>query len=626
MCGILGSYVLNPIHDNHKRMQAGLRLLHHRGPDDQGLEIEEVSGGTLSLGHTRLSIIDLSTGGHQPMHTLDGRYTIVFNGEIYNYRELRKELREHGHTFRTETDTEVLLAAWVQWGLDCLAKLIGMFVFVVFDRQSRTIRCVRDAFGIKPFFYYLDEKGFWSASELPALLTILPVIPAINLQRAYDYLVWGSYDNHAATFYEGIKHLMPGHWLTLHLDESLITTSARWWWPSIEERDELSFSQAAEKLRAMFLQNIRLHLRSDVPLGAALSGGIDSSAVVCAMRYLEPEMPIHTFTFVAPGAVFDEERWADAINAHVGAVPHKVVVASKEFTDDIDDVIRTQGEPFGSTSIYAQYRVYRLARENGITVTLDGQGADELLAGYNGYPESYLHSLLEKNDYWGMYEFMATWAKWPGRSVTQASRMCIALFLPVVLKRFARTLLSHDTWPTWINADFFHRRNVVMATQDTKNTALAAGRRLVESLRSALTGGGLKSLLRHGDRNSMRWSVESRVPFLTTDLAEFLLSLPESYLLSPQGETKHIFRTAMRDIVPDAVLDRKDKIGFEIPEREWLIGQENRIQSWLDAAEDIPFLHAKKCKAEVAAIIDGHISFNRRAWRLINFCRWMQLQ
>lgn len=625
MCGLLGAFTQHPTPGLDKRLQAALHALHHRGPDDHGLVTFSVAGGHLALGHTRLSIIDLSPGGHQPMCSPDGRYTIVFNGEIYNYRELRQELKGLGHTIHTDSDTEVLVAAWAQWGVGGLRRLTGMFACAVYDRHDHTLTLIRDAFGIKPLFYHHDAQGFRFASEIPALLRLLPRKPDLNAQRAYDYLVFGSYDDGADTFYEGIYHLPPGHWLKFDLTASRIEVPQRWWWPSIVERTDLSFEDAAAQLRELFLDNIRLHLRSDVPLGAALSGGVDSSAVVCAMRHLEPEMPIHTFTFVAPGSAVDEERWADVVNQHVGAIAHKTVVDPQELGHDLDDMIQAQGEPFGGTSIYAQYRVFRLARDKGITVTLDGQGADELLAGYSGYPQGYLRSLLERGGYLDVPPFLWHWSAWPGRGVKQSLLTLGAVLTPPQARKLAHRVLGRDPAPAWLGRDWLYDNQVTIAVPEPLPCSQEGhGRRLVEQLRAALTGNGLVQLLRHGDRNSMRWSIESRVPFLTTTMAEFLLTMPESYLLSPRGETKRLFRAAMRGIVPDEILDRRDKIGFQTPEQDWLRGQGPRIQEWLSKSDDLPFLDGKRCKREVTQMIAGQSPFTSQTWRLINFCRWVQ--
>ena len=625
MCGIIGAYWREPHSDRGDRLQKGISMLSHRGPNDSGSELFPCAQGGVALGHTRLSIIDLSPGGHQPMHSVDGKHIIVFNGEIYNYKELRTELKALGAVFRTASDTEVLLAAWIAWGRECLPKLKGMFAFTVWNTETETMTCVRDAFGIKPLFYHMNEGFFAFASEIPALLTLLPQPPSINLQRAYDYLFDCSYDNVSSTFLAGVSHLLPGHILTCSTSDLSSLQTERWWRPEIKERTDLSFDEAAAQLRTMFLENVRLHLRSDVPLGAALSGGLDSSAVVCVMRHLEPEMPIHTFSFIAEDPEVNEERWADMVNSHVGAIPHKILVTSDELAEDLDDMILVQGEPFGTTSIYAQYRVFKLARESGITVTLDGQGADELLAGYFGYPDKRMLTLLDQGRIPSMLSFLNKWGTWPGRSRKHALANLISGFIPNALWSTALRTIGRNPEPEWLDVDYLRDNSVEMKRSRAEWEHDAKGRRLVAWMRKALAGHGLAALLRHGDRNAMRWSIESRVPFLTTDMAEFLLSLPEEYLLSQEGETKHIFRAAMRGIVPEEILDRKDKIGFATPEQKWLRTLGNKTLEWMDAADELPFLKAEESKAEVKAIIGGEKPFSSQAWRLINLCRWAQI-
>lgn len=375
MCGIAGGW-WKDANTPQATLPQALTDLKHRGPNDQGFELFPFGSTVLALGHTRLSIIDLSSAGHQPMHSQDGRWSIVFNGEIYNYRELREELRGLGHRFVSDSDTEVLLTAWAQWQEACLPRLTGMFAFVVLDHQRATIACARDAFGIKPFFYSASTDGFRFASEVRALIKLLPGKPELNWQTAYDYLVHSEYDRTPNSFFKGVQHLPPAHWLTVDLRTGSCSPPMQWWTPDVTERPGWTFKDAVEQVREQFLTNIRLHLRSDVPIGAALSGGVDSSAVVSAMRHVEPDLPINTFSFIAAGSDVSEEHWVDRINEHTHAHAHKLQVSPADLVRDLDDMIHAQGEPFGNTRIYAQYRVFQLARENGITVMLEGQGAD----------------------------------------------------------------------------------------------------------------------------------------------------------------------------------------------------------------------------------------------------------
>lgn len=624
MCGFVGVYLKDPAPGYRERCESALHAIHHRGPSDRGLEEFPLCGGQLVFGHARLSIIDLSAAGHQPMHSADGRYVIVFNGEIYNYKELREELKVFGFQFTSDSDTEVLLAAWATWGRDCLTRLVGMFAFVVLDREAATLTCVRDVFGIKPFFYAQECGNFFFASEAPALLALRPVKAQLNWQRAYDYLVHGDYDSGPETFFEGVLNLPPGHMLVVDLAARTLGTSERWWSPRIAERTDLSFEDAAQRVREAFLQSIRLHLRSDVPLGAALSGGVDSSAVVCAMRHVAPDLPIHTFSYIAPDSDVNEERWADLVNRHVGAISHKVVVMPQELARDLDDMIRVQGEPFGSTSIYAQYRVYRLAKEHGITVTLDGQGADEMLAGYNGYPGPRLRSLLETGHWIQARRFLAAWSRWPGRSRADGLKLAVAEMTDGIVYQALRRLSGRQAVPTWIRSDALVQRRVSLRHPRQRPELDVRGRRVMAELAHSLTRRGLSSLLRHGDRNSMRFSIESRVPFLTLDQAELLLALPEHYLISQGGETKSVFRAAMRGIVPDEILDRRDKIGFQTPEQQWLTSMAGTVREWLQTDINVPFLNQPAISREFEDIMAGRRAFSWQVWRWINFIRWHQ--
>lgn len=625
MCGIVGGFWRRPDAGANGRLKAALTALRHRGPDDEGLELYDTADGTLALGHTRLAIIDLSSAAHQPMASRDLRYSLIFNGEIYNYRELRRELIGLGHVFASDSDTEVLLAAWSEWHAACLTRLEGMFAFVMYDRSRGRLTCARDAFGIKPFFYDWSADRFLFASEQPALLTLRGEARRVNWQRSYDYLVHGDYDSREETFVEGVKHLLPGHVLEVGISSDHSVTANVWWRPGFRETMSLPFEDAAEAVREKFLHNVRIHLRSDVPIGAALSGGIDSSAVVCAMRHIEPSMPINTFSYIADGSHLSEERWVDLVSGHVGAHSYKVSATGEDLVRDLDRMIQIQGEPFGSTSIYAQYRVFQLARERGVTVTLEGQGADELLAGYSGYPGYRLLSLLEKRRLCAAASFAHYWSRWPGRSCGFAYMDLGRVVLPDSLYRPARRLLGRDFAPTWLNVGHLLDAGIRLTEPRQRLDRGAAGRRVVERLASALQTRGLPGLLRHGDRNAMRFSIESRVPFLTLSFAEFLLALPENYLVSDRGQTKHVFRAAMRGIVPDEILDRKDKVGFETPEKDWLLGMASKLREWLNACDGIPFINKAELVKAFDEAVSGQLAFTWQVWRWVNYVRWYSL-
>ena len=596
--------------------------MRHRGPDDTG-DVAIVNGrATTVLGHNRLSIIDLSPQGHQPMQSPDGRFTLVFNGEIYNYKELRAELAGLGASFHSDSDTEVLLHAWATWEESCLPRLDGMFAFAVHDRKKNTLTCARDPFGVKPFLYSWENGEFLFASEQRALIQLRGSAPQADWQKGYDYLVHGDYDSDDRTFFAGVRSLPPGCSIKVLIDSSRLEAPGRWWTPATRQSSRLPFAEAADALRHEFLQNVRLQMRSDVPIGVALSGGIDSSALACAMRHIEPDAPINTFSFVARGTAVSEERWVDAVNAHVRARVHKVTAGGDDLARDLDDMILAQGEPFGSTSIYAQYRVFKLARDAGVIVTLDGQGADELLGGYIGYPGQRLLSLLEQARLLQAAAFARNWSNWPNRNLPWALMFLGEAMLPAALSRHARKAVGKDAAPRWIKKGMLRDAGVRFRPPPITMPRRQRGRRVVERLAYALQDRGLPALLRHADRNSMNFSVESRVPFLSTRMAELTYSLPEHYLVSSNGETKSVFRAAMRGLVPDAILDRRDKVGFSTPEREWLTEISDQLRNWLRPAANIPFIDERSMQQEFDAVMSGRRPFTWQVWRWVNYVRW----
>lgn len=623
MCGIIGSYYISSDPKKDIRLKKSLDSLRHRGPDNVGLEHFELSNGFLYLGHLRLSIIDLSEAGHQPMFSKDERHIIVFNGEIYNYLELKKELKNLGYKFSTDTDTEVLLNAWIEWGEVSLKKLVGMFAFVVFDKEQKKLFCARDAFGIKPFFYSLENGEFNFASEINALVKLFPEIPRLDTQTSFNYLIHSIYDNQEFSFFNGIKQLLPGHFLLFNLDEKLgsqLVEIKKWWWPNVIVRKDLTFDQAAIKLRELFLKSVELHLRSDVPLGAALSGGIDSSAVVCSIRYLYPQLPIHTFTYSAQGSSVNEETWADIVNDYVGAIPHKILVSSEELIDDIDPLIIAQGEPFSTLSIYAQNRVFKEAKKNGITVILDGQGADEMLGGYSGYPSQVLAEYFKKADVKGFFTFLNNHSMRFRISRMGVIKSFVGFLLPERIKSSLRLFNSRNS--ILINKKISLKR---WESPKVRNEKGSYGRELAKELRADLTSGRINRLLRYEDRNSMCYSIESRVPFLTIEIAEFLLSMPTEFLVSETGETKKLFRAAMRGIVPDEILDRKDKIGFETPERSLLFAAWPSLKKSLDFSVLPDFINKNVVIDFIENSLKSDKDYDDMAWRLILFCKWTSL-
>jgi len=635
MCGIAG-FVTNSQPIDPALVCRVFRRLIHRGPDDSGYLF--FSTGDTKLGrnlpcldpitgvallHRRLAILDLGPGGWQPMSTFDKRYYIVFNGEIYNYLELRRELEELGHVFHSSSDTEVLLASYAEWGKKALLRFVGMFAFAILDTKERTLLLARDFFGIKPLYYTLTAGQLVFASEIKALLELPWIKRQVNPRRLYDYLRYGHTDHGSETLFAEILQLAPAHLLEISIDAPNQARQECYWKLDSSSPTELSFEEATEKVRELFLENVRLHLRSDVPLGTALSGGIDSSSIVAVIRALHPrDAELHTFSYIASDPKINEESWIDLVARSAGAIPHKVRPAAEEILADLDALIVTQDEPFGSMSICAQYCVFRLARESGIKVMLDGQGADEILGGYRYYMPARLASLVRQKRWDQALRFLRESSKWPGVTTLGMVLRTSDYLLPKAWQSLARRLVGKDLVPFYLNGAWFGERNV----EPVPAHSLSDKQVLKELLLQTLTETSLPHLLRYEDRNSMAFSIESRVPFLSPKLAQFMLSLPEEYLVAADGTPKAIFRKAMRGIVPDPILDRRDKIGFATPEKDWL----KTLRPWTervltsDSANRIPALNLKNVRQEWDTVVRGRKSFDSRLWRWVNLIKWTE--
>ncbi len=634
MCGIGGIVRFNSKKIDSQILTSISNSLKHRGPDDQGFlgwsrtapvklsrNPADVEDFPICLFHRRLSVLDLSPAGWQPMSTPDGRYYIVFNGEIYNYLELQTQLQSLGKQFYSHSDTEVLLAAYAQWGILAFSKLVVMFACAILDTWEHTLLLARDYFGIKPLYYTYSHHKLAFASEIKTLLCLPEIKRRVNPQRLYDYLNSGLTDYGSETLFADIKQLPPAHFLKISLDKPQQPQIKRYWQVNLTQHSDITLPEATEHLRHLFLESVNLHLRSDVPVGAALSGGIDSSAIVMAMRYLQgSQLQLHTFSYIAAESTFNEEKWVDIVTDATTAISHKTQPSPEELTRDLNQLIDLQDEPFGSTSIYAQYRVFQMAQTAGIKVMLDGQGADELLGGYRPYLAARLASLLRQGKWQNASQFLQSIANQPGVNHPKMLLRAVGLLLPPSWQASIRQLVKKDVNPSWLNTDWFNQNSFLPHFHKYGTETLR------EELAQALEEISLPMLLRYEDRNSMANSIESRVPFLTPNLVNFVFSLPEEFIIANDGTSKAIFREAMRGIVPDAILGRKDKIGFATPEQRWLQDLRPWFESVLnsDIACEIPALNMPIVKEEFQSVLAGRSAFDFRIWRWVNCIRWVE--
>ena len=626
MCGLAAVVCATSDFPEPERLRTVAEALRHRGPDDSGSENFQDKGISVGLIHTRLSIIDLTQSGHQPFQSADGNWRLIFNGEIYNYLELKQELSSIGVHFETQSDTEVLLWAWRVWGTSSLKKLRGMFSFVVVDLVKKSLVAVRDPFGIKPLYLGQVGSGWGFASEIRALRILTGQGGDMNHQVAYEYLTSGIYDRGSDTFFSGASSLPPGHMAVVDFSGAVANLKVDAWFerPSTIQIN-ISWEEAQESLRQKLEQSVRLHLRADVGLGVALSGGLDSSVLTALIRKIEPDAEIKTFSFVAPGSQSDESYWSNAVSNHLGTNQHLVAPTGHEVSKDIDDVVFAQGEPFGSLSIYAQYAIYRTASESGLKVIIDGQGGDEAFAGYFGYPEARVRSLLEAGNLTGAILLLKNWSGYPKHKVSNAIASLLGTYLEGKPRMSALARSTRSKVDPWLKTKVLSDYEIASG-QTTLENLLTQGplkhRYLSERLSSALFSGEMLNLLRHGDRNSMRWSVESRVPYLDLELVALAQSLPEQYLLSQAGETKSILRHAMREFLPAEVLFRRDKVGFEAPDIQWLRQMSDHASALTEGLENIPWIDKVVVDRSLQGVLDGKKTYSNVLWRLVNLAKW----
>lgn len=574
MCGIAG--ILAPAGASVRAVQAMMDLQSYRGPDGEGLWISP--DGRCALGHRRLAIIDVSERGSQPMLDPEAGLAITYNGEIYNYVEVRERLRGLGQVFTTDSDTEVLLRAYRQWGRDCLAELNGMFAFAIWDGRKQQLFCARDRFGEKPFVYAMANGAFAFASEVKALTLLRGVSAEIDEGVLAAYADDGStaIDGSERTLLRDVRQLLPGHTLEVSLSGGAVgSLRPRSYW-SIDVAARADYgaddgARAARELLELLTDSVRLRLRSDVPVGSCLSGGLDSSSVVCLMRRLEPGADLRTFTGRFPGHPLDEGPYAHQVVQACATRAFEVEPTPERFAREAERVFWHADFPLGGMSQFAQWCVFHLASRNGVTVLLDGQGSDEQLGGYgNQISAAFLRQLAVRREWRPWLSERAAAARsnpalfsWPRLFLTQPA---LAPVRNLLRRHGGRSQISRQQLfdPAWLGSARAQRPEPSEPERTDDRHALS---RILWTLSFRTM---LSSLLRFGDRLSMAHSREVRLPFCDHRLAEFTFGLsPE--LLVGNGEVKRVLRMAIRGLVPDAIVTR-EKQGFVPPQDRWLVG------------------------------------------------------
>ena len=655
MCGIAGAY--DPQGGVELgRLQRMSALLRHRGPEDEGLALLDARSGRVvilggpdtpaavfaadlpytpgrgrgaaagaSLGapahvglvHRRLSFLDLSPAGHGPMCDASGELWITYNGEVYNYVELREELKAAGERFHTGTDTEVILAAYRRWGRDCVKRFNGMFAFALWDTRRRELYCARDRFGVKPFYYQWSGGGLVFASDPRTLVRSQDRAPIVSPDAVLDFIALDWVDHEPTTFFAGVRQLPAAHYLVV--GESGLAFVE---WGRLDPSSRAAGTPAdwAHEFAERFTDAVRLRLRADVEVGACLSGGLDSSAVVTtATTHLG--QPMHAFTCAYDeGPAYDERPYVRAVVEATGMRSHVIVPDGGDFWTCFDALTDLQGEPTAGSGLYSQWKVMELAHRSGIKALLDGQGGDETLAGYGRYLPTRLRDLLGAGRTGEFLELFAPVADRLGASTALA--LTFEPWLPAALigglrRRFGQA--KDRVLSPMVRAAARARARQVPRPP----TEFASG--LLNHLAFDTLSRMLPSLLRYEDRNSMAFSIETRLPFLDYRLVEFAFSLPDDQRLDGTT-TKAILRRALADRIPRAVLDRRDKMGFETPADLWLRGRHaaevrrrllspGPLHEWLDAGT---------LEAELAEYFAGRRATGAQVWRWLSLESWLR--
>lgn len=653
MCGIAGIVSMRGT-ASPDEIDLMTRTVTHRGPDDHGYlgynadtrearftkdtsELHRGDGYNLLLGHRRLSIIDLSESGRCPMPYDGGKLWIIHNGEIYNYIELREELKGLGHHFTTSSDTEVVLAAYKAWGTECLHRFNGMWSFALLDTQKSILFCARDRLGVKPFYYHWDGTAFSFGSEIKQLVALGRVSKEPHPGVLFDFFAFNTFGcNSEQTFYKEVLDMRGGHYLTVPLggQGSWTPTPVQWWDIDILQKNEgWTDEQYANRYLELFDDSVKLRLRSDVPLGTCLSGGLDSTGIVCMVDKLLQKAGVKglqkTFTAVSDNPAFDEREYAQVVIDATHVDPSFVLPTAERLLQDMDKLLWHQDEPFVSTSIFAGWCVYALAREKGVTVTLDGQGPDEMLGGYVPfmYPARLVGDLTNLSigsmarNARGIHNTLGYSYSKIGRDLFRETGKGLLPLSRMPALEKARVFLHPEFFEQGMKHSIFLKERE--ALPQWRNSV--GGSRFDHLLYRFTKHDSLPGILRQVDRNSMAHSVEARLPFLDYRLVEYTFSLPDEQKISA-GVAKQVYRRALNGLIPDKIRDRTSKLGFVTSEPDWLRGGAKALfeETFRQIPGNAPY-RKEVVQKRFDRFLSGQSVFDTTLWRAFCVEHWLQV-
>jgi asparagine synthase (glutamine-hydrolysing) len=604
MCGISGIFNFNSAKVDENELFKMNEVIRHRGPDGNGMFIENNVG----IASNRLAIIDLREIANMPLYDTENRYIIVFNGEIFNYIEVREELLKKGYKFNTDSDTEVTLNAYKEYGEDCLHKLNGMWAFAIWDKQEKTLFCSRDRYGIKPLYFYKDNNRLIFGSEIKQILSC-GVDKSVNDEIIYDYLVFHFIDHTEETFFKHIHKLQAGHKFTIKGGELKVSR----WYDLPPDNTMSDTKNLYTDFYNLLYDSVRLRLRSDVEVGSCLSGGLDSSAIVCIMHDIlhnegKPEMQ-KTFTAAYDIPAIDERPFVEQIVKQTHSTQYYLFPNVSDFVKDLDSLTYHQDEPYTGATVFAQWSVFKKIHETGIKVVLDGQGSDEILLGYfSFFPFHLKRNLINPIKFISEYINGINTTNLGLNKFTQN-----LIYFNMGSVRYRHVLRNSRQF---VNESFIssHSRrdvfNEMIAVSSLQNNRL-----------SNLWNISLPSLLRYEDRNSMAFSVEARIPFLDHRLVEYIFSIPFDKLIH-KGWTKHVLRESLKGKIPEDIRMRKGKLAFSVPQKQWM----KEISSYLIETFSNDFRSGKYIdKDKMIALIKSGNYNDKVLYRAFALEKWMKV-
>ena len=666
MCGISGFVTLSTFNKNVETVFSMNNLIKHRGPDDEGYLIFKdiynfepltLSGDDtidikwnqdinyspkynktefenqkfqIAFGHRRLSIQDVSSYGHQPMSYNENKLWITYNGEVYNFENIKNELKQLGHKFLSKTDTEVILASYMEWGIDCFNKFNGMWSLAIYDFDNKKIILSRDRFGVKPLYYYLDKNVIYFASEIKQFTTIAGWDPLINPERDFDFLKWGMSDHTNETMFKKVLQLLPVN--NLIIDLNLLNSKSdineclkiNKWYELKSHKIHIDNTNFYTEFKKLFYNSVKLRMVSDVPVGSCLSGGLDSSAIVCQMSEIlktekKNDSKVNTFSACSHVEKYDERKWIESVLAKTDSNSTYIFPDINNLLEELNALTWIQDEPFGSTSIFAQSCVFKSASKNNIKVILDGQGGDEVLCGYKSFFPTLLIDCLKHfkiKSFFKEVKYLKLYYNYTPDYI----RIIGALF-PATIQNIIRKILRKKSSLDFVNTqklgvNFNYSGYYSFGNELYNLKAASIGQ---------ITFSPVPRLLHWEDRNSMSHSVESRVPFLDYKLVEFCIGLPNEYKINA-GVTKNILRKSLTNIMPQNILNRMSKLGFETPEEVWMRENPDVFRNMVN--DSIKYSNGIINESALTLfdnIINGTEKFSFQLWRIISFGRWMQI-